>query len=53
MAGDDDPIIPLVNAKMMARLLRKPTVHIVHGGGHLALLTHADELVPAIHTFLS
>ncbi|GAA1664512.1 poly(3-hydroxyalkanoate) depolymerase [Fodinicola feengrottensis] len=53
VAGDDDPIIPLVNAKMMARLLRKPTVHIVHGGGHLALLTHADELVPAIHTFLS
>jgi poly(3-hydroxyalkanoate) depolymerase len=53
IAGDDDPIIPLVNAKMMARLLRKPTVHIVRGGGHLALLTHAGELVPAIHTFLS
>jgi pimeloyl-ACP methyl ester carboxylesterase len=53
VAGDDDPIIPLVNAKMMARLLREPTLHIVRGGGHLALLTHADELVPTIHTFLS
>src|SRR5204862_558374 len=40
IAGDDDPIIPLVNARLMARLLRDGTVHIVRGGGHLALLTH-------------
>ncbi|MGW4523953.1 alpha/beta fold hydrolase [Amycolatopsis sp. NPDC004378] len=53
VAGDDDPIIPAVNAKLMARLLRHGTVHIVSGGGHLALLTHAAELVPLIHRFLS
>jgi pimeloyl-ACP methyl ester carboxylesterase len=53
VAGDDDPIIPTVNALLMARLLRHGTVHIVRGGGHLALLTHADELIPRIHRFLS
>lgn len=53
IAGDDDPIIPLANARMMARLLRHGTVHIVHGGGHLALLTHSDELVPLVHRFLA
>jgi poly(3-hydroxyalkanoate) depolymerase len=53
IAGDDDPIIPAVNARMMAKLLRHGTVHIVRGGGHLALLTHANELVPLIHDFLT
>lgn len=53
IAGDDDPIIPTVNARLMAMLLRNGTVHIVHGGGHLALLTHAGELVPLIHHFLT
>jgi poly(3-hydroxyalkanoate) depolymerase len=53
LAGDDDPIIPTANARLMARLLRHGTVHIVPGGGHLALLTHAGELVPLIHRFLS
>ncbi|MGH3950396.1 MAG: poly(3-hydroxyalkanoate) depolymerase [Pseudonocardiaceae bacterium] len=53
IAGDDDPIIPLVNARLMGRLLRNGTVHIVRGGGHLALLTHPDELVPLVHRFLS
>jgi poly(3-hydroxyalkanoate) depolymerase len=53
IAGDDDPIIPTINARMMSSLLRHATVHIVHGGGHLALLTHAGELVPLIHDFLS
>jgi poly(3-hydroxyalkanoate) depolymerase len=53
IAGDDDPIIPLSNARLMARLLRDGTVHIVRGGGHLALLTHSIELVPLVHRFLS
>lgn len=53
IAGDDDPIIPLVNARLMARLLREGTVHVVRGGGHLALLTHEAELLPLIHRFLT
>jgi poly(3-hydroxyalkanoate) depolymerase len=53
IAGDQDPIIPLGNAKLMATLLRAGTVHIVPGGGHLALLTHASDLVPLVHRFLT
>ncbi|MEU0884079.1 alpha/beta fold hydrolase [Lentzea sp. NPDC005914] len=53
VAGDDDPIIPLVNARVMTRLLRRGRLHVVRGGGHLALLTHAGELVPLIHDFLT
>lgn len=53
IAGDDDPIIPLANARLMGLLLRHGTTHIVRGGGHLALLTHEDELVPLIHNYLT
>ncbi|WP_235079445.1 alpha/beta fold hydrolase [Amycolatopsis orientalis] len=53
LAGDDDPIIPAVNARLMGRLLRRGTVRLVPGGGHLALLTHSADLVPLIHEFLS
>ncbi len=52
VAGDDDPIVPLVNARLMSALLRSGTVHVVPGGGHLALLTHLDELLPLLRRFL-
>lgn len=51
LAGDDDPIIPLVNAKVIARLVPRSTLH-VYRGGHLGILTEADELAPVIETFL-
>lgn len=51
IAGDDDPIIPLVNAKIMNRLLPDATLH-VYQDGHLGLVTSADELGPVISEFL-
>jgi pimeloyl-ACP methyl ester carboxylesterase len=51
VAGDDDPIIPVVNARMMARLLPCATLHL-HKGGHIALVTEADQLAPVIEEFL-
>ena len=45
LAGDDDPIIPLVNARIMHRLIPNSALH-VYSGGHLEL---AD--LEAIHTF--
>jgi pimeloyl-ACP methyl ester carboxylesterase len=51
LAGDDDPIIPVINPRMMARLLPDSQLHLYHGG-HLALLTEADELAPVIEKFL-
>ncbi|WP_347058189.1 poly(3-hydroxyalkanoate) depolymerase [Blastococcus sp. HT6-30] len=51
VAGDDDPIIPMVNARVMARLLPNAQLH-VYRGGHISLVTEADELAPVIERFL-
>jgi poly(3-hydroxyalkanoate) depolymerase len=51
VAGDDDPIIPAVNARLMARLIPDARLHL-YRGGHLALLTETRELVPVIEEFL-
>jgi poly(3-hydroxyalkanoate) depolymerase len=49
--GDDDPIVPAVNARIMARLLPDARLHL-YEGGHIALITEADRLVPVIEDFL-
>jgi len=51
LAGDDDPIIPLVNARLMAALLPAARLH-VYPDGHLGLLTRAAELGPLVSDFL-
>ena len=51
LAGDDDPIVPAVNATLMARLLPHARVHR-YAGGHLELLTGAAGLAPVIEQFL-
>jgi poly(3-hydroxyalkanoate) depolymerase len=50
LAGLDDPIIPVVNARIMGRLLPHATVHL-HAGGHVDLITNAAELAPVIENF--
>ncbi len=52
LAGDDDPIIPLVNARLMHRLIRDSRMHVYHGG-HLGLLTEAAGLAPVVDGFLA
>jgi poly(3-hydroxyalkanoate) depolymerase len=51
LAGDDDPIIPLLNAKLMAALLPAARLH-VYPDGHLGLLVRAAELAPLVSDFL-
>jgi poly(3-hydroxyalkanoate) depolymerase len=51
LAGDDDPIVPLVNARIMGRLLPDAQLHVYHGG-HLGLVTEAAELAPVVDRFL-
>jgi poly(3-hydroxyalkanoate) depolymerase len=51
LAGTDDPIIPLVNARIMRRLLPDATLH-TYDDGHLGLVTQADELGPVVNDFL-
>ena len=50
VAGYDDPVVPVVNAKIMARLLPHATVHM-HSGGHVDLITNAAQLAPVIESF--
>jgi poly(3-hydroxyalkanoate) depolymerase len=52
IAGRDDPVVPLANAKIMARLLPHATVYM-HAGGHVDLITNAAELAPVIELFRS
>jgi poly(3-hydroxyalkanoate) depolymerase len=52
IAGDDDPIIPAVNPRLMARLIPGAKLHL-YRGGHLALVTEARELAPVVDRFLS
>jgi len=52
LAGNDDPIIPLANARIMRALLPHASLH-VYDDGHLGLLTSADELGPVVSRFLN
>jgi poly(3-hydroxyalkanoate) depolymerase len=51
LAGDDDPIVPLANAHVMARLIPHARLE-VYPDGHLALLTRAPELGALVGEFL-
>jgi poly(3-hydroxyalkanoate) depolymerase len=51
LAGDDDPIIPLVNARIMHRLIPRSKLHVYHGG-HLELAADPERLAAAVEAFL-
>jgi len=50
--GDDDPLVPLVNANIMHRLIPHSRLYIFHDG-HLGLATSAPELAQVIDQFLT
>jgi pimeloyl-ACP methyl ester carboxylesterase len=52
LAGDDDPIVPPINAKILARCIPHARLHIVTGGGHLFLLERPAEAARLISDFL-
>jgi poly(3-hydroxyalkanoate) depolymerase len=52
LAGDDDPIIPPINAWILHRLIPRSELTIYHGG-HLDLVTRAAQLAPLVEAFLS
>ncbi|HET7312945.1 alpha/beta fold hydrolase [Salinisphaera sp.] len=53
MGGDDDPIVPLVNSRILYWLIAKSYLHVVRGGGHLILLMRANESAGVIRRFLN
>jgi pimeloyl-ACP methyl ester carboxylesterase len=52
MMGDRDRLVPLVNGKILTRLLPNAQLNIVKGGGHLFLVSKAPEVMPIMRAFL-
>ena len=52
IAGDDDPIVPLVNGRILHRLIPGSRLHVVRGGGHLFLLDDPAEIAALVTEFL-
>jgi poly(3-hydroxyalkanoate) depolymerase len=51
LAGNDDPLVPLINARLHARLLPDSRLHVLNDG-HLFMLTRAEETARVIADFL-
>lgn len=51
LTGEDDPIIPVANGRLLHALLPHAELH-VFADGHLGLVTLANELAPRIAGFL-
>jgi poly(3-hydroxyoctanoate) depolymerase len=52
LAGDDDPIVPLVNGQILARLIPDARLRVVRGGGHLFLLERPARIAAVVADFL-
>jgi len=52
LAGDDDPLTPVANARIMHRLIPRSELHIYHGG-HLDLITHPKPMATIVEAFLN
>jgi poly(3-hydroxyoctanoate) depolymerase len=52
LAGDDDPIVPLVNGRIMARLIPDAQLQVIPGGGHLFVLEDPAGIAARVSEFL-
>ena len=52
LAGDDDPIIPLVNARLMHSMIPRNAFHI-YQGGHLEMIANPKPIAIHVESFLA
>jgi poly(3-hydroxyalkanoate) depolymerase len=52
LAGDDDPVLPPVNGRLLNRLIPNSRLQVYHGG-HVALLTEATMMASFVEEFLA
>ena len=50
--GTEDSLVPVANARLMARRIRGATLHLLHGAGHALLSDATEEVTSAIRQFL-
>jgi poly(3-hydroxyalkanoate) depolymerase len=53
LTGDDDPIVPVLNGRILAHLIRGATLHVVAGGGHLFVLEDPPAVARVVADFLT
>jgi pimeloyl-ACP methyl ester carboxylesterase len=53
VAGEQDPSVPLCNARLLAARIPDARLHVVKGGGHLFLLDEPENVTPTILDFLA
>ena len=52
VAGGDDPVVPLGNARLLAARLPDSRLHVVPAAGHFFLIERPEEVVPVVRSFL-
>jgi poly(3-hydroxyoctanoate) depolymerase len=52
LTGDDDPIVPVANGRLLASRIPNARLRVIRGGGHLFLLEQAEEVAETIADFL-
>lgn len=52
MAGSDDPLVPVVNARFLAWMIPNSRLRVIEGGGHLFMLFSIERVAPLIREFL-
>jgi poly(3-hydroxyoctanoate) depolymerase len=53
LCGDEDPLVPVANARMLAERIPNATLEVVEGAGHLFLWDDAENLGQRIGRFLN
>jgi len=53
LAGDDDPIVPAINGRILAKIIPNAQLKIIHGGGHLFVLERPAEIAALVAEFLA
>jgi pimeloyl-ACP methyl ester carboxylesterase len=52
VCGDDDPLVPLVNARMLAERIPRARLEVVERAGHLLLWDEPERIAPQIGRFV-
>jgi poly(3-hydroxyalkanoate) depolymerase len=53
ICGDDDPLVPVTNGKMLAERIPRARLDVVERGGHLLLWDDAERVAPRIGRFVA
>ena len=52
LAGDDDRIVPVLNARIIAMLIPRARLHVLRDAGHLFVFERAEETAELVNRFL-